>query len=389
MDKITNNIIFCQARIPHGNQGDLVLTKVLLLQLRKHGKLIVNDLEVPEWYCQQLDLRDEERSSFYHKNFALMIWLYGLKALFQPNLKVYLILRPGHFYGNSTKLGNKMLLGALYYHLMRLIKVRICRFGTSIESLSKRLEIAEKLRASAMYFYSVRDSISKNYALKIGISQVHFFPDMAWFLQKRYSNDDLKWLMQVPNANKKSLHFDSPYVIFSFRNKYKEFDSSDYQSNLLEVLDEIVKLICNDWGYQIVICYQVDSDYKFSKTLMNRYQDDYNMNFIEDYIDSYSMYDLYGQASMVFSNRLHTLMFAMFCGALSIPIINKIKEQKINGIFSDAGLEEVILDVSQGSEIINNLPDLVAKSKCLKEKISLCFAQQQKVGEKIITQVFR
>ncbi len=93
-------------------------------------------------------------------NFALMIWLYGFKVLFQPNLNIYLILRPGHFYGKSAQLGNKMLLAGIYYHFLRFLQVRICRLGTSIESLSKRLEIAEKLRSNAMYFYSVRESIS-------------------------------------------------------------------------------------------------------------------------------------------------------------------------------------------------------------------------------------
>ncbi len=147
-------------------------------------------------------------------------------------------------------------------------------------------------------------------------------------------------------------------------------------------------LISKEWGYKIVVSYQVDSDYKFSQTLRNRYANNYDVILIEDIIDSTTMYNLYSQAAIVFSNRLHVLMFSMFCGGLPIPVINQIKEQKINGIFSDAGLEEVILNISQGEDIINKLPALLEKSESIKEKISLCFQEKQKLGEEMLQQIF-
>lgn len=79
----------------------------------------------------------------------------------------------------------------------------------------------------------------------------------------------------------------------------------------------------------------------------------------------------------------------MFCGALPIPIINQEKEQKINGIFSDAGLGEIIQDICQGDKVVQNLPALVEKSKSIKEKIRLGFEKQQKIGNETLTQVFK
>ncbi len=55
MNQKITNIIFCQARVPYGNLGDLILTKLLFSKLRKQGQIIVNDLDVPEWYCKELD----------------------------------------------------------------------------------------------------------------------------------------------------------------------------------------------------------------------------------------------------------------------------------------------------------------------------------------------
>ena len=135
---LRDNIIFCQARVPHGNQGDLVLTKILVSELRQYGKLIINDLQVPEWYCKQLEMKDEERASSYPIGFSLLIWFYSLKYLFKPRANVYLILRPGHFYGRGFKLELKMLLASLYYNILAIFKVKICRFGTSIECVVTR-----------------------------------------------------------------------------------------------------------------------------------------------------------------------------------------------------------------------------------------------------------
>jgi polysaccharide pyruvyl transferase WcaK-like protein len=384
----SQNIIFCQARVPHGNQGDLVLTKILTSELRRYGKLIINDLQVPEWYCKQLDMKDEERASSYPLGFSLLVWLYGLQYLFKSDANVYLILRPGHFYGSGSKLEIKMLLASLFYSILAIFQVKICRFGTSIESLSKPLQIAEKLRSIPMQFYSVRDNLSKDYALKIGIDKVKIFPDLAWLLPKEYVKENSQFLMQVPNSNEQPIKIDQSYIVLSFRSGFREFDSSGYKANLLTVLDKLVKMTCGDSQNKLVISYQVNSDYKFSKNLFERYQNEYDVLFIERYIDSRSMYDLYSGASMVCSNRLHVLMFAMFCGSLPIAIVNRDKERRINGIFSDAGLQEIILDISQGTDELERLPELLNRSQVIKEKISLAFQQNSLTCQKILETLF-
>ncbi|NJQ97555.1 MAG: polysaccharide pyruvyl transferase family protein [Hydrococcus sp. CSU_1_8] len=297
------------------------------MQLRKYGRLIVNDRKVPAWYCKQLELTDEEKASTYQRKFPILIVLWGLKTLFNFNKNVYLMLRPGHFYGEKDSLIKKMKWATLYYFVLKFIGVRVCRIGTSIGSFSDELKQVEKWRAKAMYFYSVRDSISQDYALKIGIDNVCIFPDMAWLIKKQNANDNFTWLMQTPDARNKPLQLEkNDYVVFSFRGIFKEFNASHYKDNLLAALDKIVDTVCREWSKKLVICYQVRRDSKVCQELTERYKSRCEVIFVEEYLDSQYMYDVYAGASMVFSNRLHVLMFAMRCDSIPIAVIDAPKE---------------------------------------------------------------
>nr|MCU0537507.1 polysaccharide pyruvyl transferase family protein [Hydrococcus sp. Prado102] len=288
-----NNIIFCQAEIPYENQGDLVINKVLLMKLRKYGKLIVNDRQVPDWYCEQLEIADEERASIYQIQFPFLIFLWGFKTLFNRHKNVYLMLRPGHFYGEKASLVKKMKWASLYYFVLKLIGVRVCRIGTSIGSFSDELKQVEKWRAKTMYFYSVRDSLSQDYALKLGIDKVYIFPDLAWLIEKQNEGDRMTWLMQTPDAYTQPLKLEkNDYVVFSFRGDFKEFNASQYKDNLLAALDDIVNTVCGEWLKKLVICYQVRRDSKVCQELIERYKNSCEVIFIEDYLDSQYMYDL-------------------------------------------------------------------------------------------------
>jgi polysaccharide pyruvyl transferase WcaK-like protein len=387
MTDYSNNIIFCQAEIPFANQGDLVINKVLITKLRKYGKLIVNDRNVPEWYCKQLELTADERVSQFGMRFPYLILFWALKALFQPQVNIYLMLRPGHFYGYEFRLAVKMFLATLYYFLLKILGVRVCRLGTSIGSFSKPLQWVENLRARAMYFYSVRDSISKNYALKIGIDCVRIFPDLAWLIRKKDTSDRLTWLMQTSNEKPTQQFEQNSYVIFSFRDTFKEFNGSEYKEKLLKELDKIVDLISKSWSKELVICYQVKRDYKFSKELKQRYQSQCGVIFIERYIDSSSMYDLYSGATMVFSNRLHVLMFAMLCDSLPIAVINADKEEKITGILKDAKLEKLILDIDNKASNPDILSELVANSSQIKQEIAIACDRNQNQAEMLLKNI--
>ncbi|MEM8722323.1 MAG: polysaccharide pyruvyl transferase family protein [Cyanobacteria bacterium P01_G01_bin.39] len=380
MEKNSSNLIFCRAKIPDGNLGDVFLTKILVNELRSYGKLIVEDQRVPEWYCQELELTSDERASNYEVKFKNLILISSLRALFllNPN-KIYLIHQPGHWAGRSRFLN--VVKTMLFLCLLRIIGVRFCVLGISLGFMPTLTQFLWQWKFKMSYFFSVRDSISKDYAHKIGIDKVSIFPDLAWLIEK-------------PHYDSISpLKVDGDYVVFSFRKAPTDWDesteySAEYNHNLLVLLDEIVKLLCSNKSKKLVISYQVDKDRKFCQEMYDKYKNIYNVVFIERQIDSKCMWDLYSRASMVFSNRLHVLMFAMACGSLPVAIINEVNQHKIAGIFLDAGLKELILDIGKSSSGIEDLIKIAADAERIKEKISLSYESRQNSGKALLKQIF-
>lgn len=387
MKKASGNLIFCQAQVPYDNLGDLVITKVLLMNLRNYGSVIVNEKGVPDWYCEQLELTSDEKASSYKLPFPILVLWFRWQTLLDSNANTYLLMRPGHVFGSGFRNSLKMFMSAMYCFVMKILGVRICRFGTSIGPFSKIMQIGERWKSKAMYFYSARDTVSANYAKKIGINKVELFPDMAWLIKKQDVNDNLAWLMQTPNANKEPIRVEGEYVVFSFRDTFREFNNPEYKNNLCATLDSIVQLVCVGWSKTLVISHQVGWDYEFCKWLSDRYQNSCKIVFIERYIDSKYMHDLYSDALMVFSNRLHVLLLAMLCGSLPMAVVEKSSEHKITGIFSDAGLTRLIVDIDKGSSAVDILSGIAHDAHLIKKEIALSFERNRHYGEDLIKRV--
>ncbi|MFN6516364.1 MAG: polysaccharide pyruvyl transferase family protein [Nostoc sp. CreGUA01] len=369
--------IFCSAKTQYENLGDLIINKTLLSLMRNYGSLLIDDYEVPEWFCQELEIKDNERASkHYGKLTRKLIFIFTLKRLFQPNNRIYLLLTPGHTYHSEKSYSvTGVIKNLISFLVLRLIGVRICRFGASIGPFATISRISERWQAKFMYFYSVRDNISKEYAHKIGIDKVQIFPDLAWIMEK-------------PSHQDTNFNIDGEYVLFSFRKSSHELDDPiNYQSSLYTTLDEIVKLVCTDWQKKLVISYQVSRDYEVCKNIMDRYKGFYEIIFIEEQIDRRSVFSLYSHASMIFSNRLHVLMFAMICGSIPVAVVDASKHDKITGIFSDAGLMRLVIDIRNGVDQLKVLSNIAINTKTIKEQIATCIKQRKNTAEYILQSV--
>ena len=371
VNNYSNNVIFCNARTQYENLGDLVINRTLLRNLRNYGRLIVDTREVPDWFCEELELSVDERFNNDRLGFYILVLLFGLRALVQLDSQVYVLRTPGGHSG-PMKSWIGAVKGLAWLFIFRIIGVRVCWFGASIESFSRMKEMFEKWKSHFMYFYSVRDSISENYGRKIGIKRLTRFPDLAW-------------LMETPPASDEPMKVDGDYVIFSFREfTHKLAEMVEYENDLYAVLDAIVKLVCGEYSKKLVISYQVTRDYEFCKGIRDRYKDDCDVIFIESQIDSQCMYDLYSRAFMVFSNRLHVLLFAMVCGSLPVAVIDLAEHNKITGIFSDAQLMRLVIDIRNSSDEVEVLRGLAADAHLIKEEIALYRKRQQSFAEELL-----
>lgn len=386
----SGNLIFCNVLLTRDNLGDVLITGLLVNKLRHYGRIVSGGKSAGQSKYDEVKLFESEDASEYNLKFNYLVLLAGVKALFsRGRLKVYLIDSPGHRFGSGKGIQIlKHFLQLVHYSIFKTLGIKICMFGTSIGPFSQELEILEALIAKPMYFYSVRDTISLDYARKIGIKKVELFPDLAWFLEASETGINVPTIANEP-CSQSLVPLGEEYVIFSFRESTHSLAKDEnYQPTLYRILDQIVELVGRQWSKKIIITYQVSSDAKFSQVLYERYHSTANVTLLHEKVSSQSLWTVYSHASLVFTNRLHVFMFSMACGALPFAAIDAEKHDKITGILRDANLENLILDIHKDAlETENSIREIVARSEDIKQEISASYEKTRGYGNTLVDRV--
>ncbi len=365
-------LIFCSAKTQYENLGDLLINKTLFKKLRNFGEIVVNNKGVSEKFSADLCLQAAEKSSNYSLHFRLLILARCLRSLLQDRREIHYVMQPGHVNGSSYRTVRLQLSEFFYLCILRVCGVSISRFGASVGPFSGIGNSIEQWKSKLVSFYSVRETISKQYAEGIGVRGVHLFPDLAWLIEA-----------------KPSVILKDGYAVVSFRSFTHELAGGHtYEAQLHKILDEIVRVVCQDCSKQLVIAYQVTKDFDFCRSLQDRYSSQYNLVFIEDSIDLGTAEDLYSQASMVFSNRLHVLLLGMLHGALPFAVVDK-NHHKIIGILSDAGLSESIINLETPPDrVANVLRAALSNSALIKQKLFDQFKKNKASADFLFCKVF-
>ncbi|WP_448603755.1 polysaccharide pyruvyl transferase family protein [Thermoleptolyngbya sp.] len=351
-------LVFYSAVTQFDNLGDLIINKILISELRKYARLVVNVNGVPEWYKEELGLLPGEAVEESRKRFRIRIVLTGIKRLAGLKKNTFSIINPGHSYGDMEMLGGSPFRILINSVLIYLSGVRRCRFGCSIGPFWGDRKDLERLQSRLMYFNSVRDSVSKSYAESIGIRNTVYFPDLAWLMETEYTQ-------KRPSIESREL------VIFSFRESTPGFlnshlDAQEYQNMLLSKLDEIVEYVSTHLSKRILICHQVDRDKFMSDLLYNRYRNVCKVDCLDPRITSRDMEKIYSNSFLTFSNRLHVLMFSMAFGSLPVAVIDSERHVKISGIFVDSEMRSLLIDVyDKDVPTRQRLDDLIQKEIAL------------------------
>jgi polysaccharide pyruvyl transferase WcaK-like protein len=378
INKMSDNLIFFIVQTQYQNLGDLIINKTLLEKMREHGKLMINDRNAPDWFSEELGITAAERVDQYNLKFNRLLLWSAFKRRFQKNKNTYLVLTPGHIYDAHPDLKLKPTLRSIFdFLLLNIMGVRICRFGASVGPFFPLGQMAERWKSRLMYFYSVRDSISETYVHELGIQNVQRFPDLAW-------------LMNVERLarGKPQTQFSDNYVIFSFRASTHKLDNSNlYKESLYPVLDQIAHFVCGELAQKLVISYQVKRDYETCQEIKDRYQEQYKPVLIENQVNRQDMQQIYAHASLVFSNRLHVLVFAMAHGAIPIAVVDVEKHSKVVGIFSDVGLMHLVIDIQNPQIHLERLYDVVANIDKNREQIKCLFDKMRSCGDELLDRV--
>ncbi len=342
------------------NMGDLLINKSLLDLLRPYGTVIIDDLNKPKWFIDELRQQPDMVVSETWSN-RIDNYFEGclLKNRRQDDV-FYQVFVPG----DKSRKGFKKALSSLK-HFYKLVKqkqmgCKSIRLGFSIGDFDAANLVTESLYSTAFHAYGIRDSLSMDKARKFRFSNTVFFPDLAWAYKERNRS--------VPNPFKET----GKYIVLSFRaNKVSTIHQSSY---LVTIMDKLKKLLSASLfeGIKIVISYQVKFDRDACIELRDALQDNLDVYFLDRLLAIEEAISLYRGAESVISNRLHVLLLASISEGLAIPFVNAGDNKKIIGTYRDNDLSDIVIDYTE-SDVGNlrKMQDAVAAKELILKRLAM------------------
>ncbi|QRQ99469.1 polysaccharide pyruvyl transferase family protein [Dyadobacter sandarakinus] len=371
-----NNIIFFKPARQTENIGDLLINLVEVDLLRPYGQIVVDDLSAPGWFVDEISRSksDLRLSKFSGKPLLKTLSSLLVKQLFSSKKnQYYLAIQPGHTSrkGFDVAVSNFKINAKMY--LLKMMGCRIVRIGFSIGPFDDYNGWAESFGSKAYHYYAVRDNESLKIAKKYNFKNPLYFPDLAW----AYS----------PERQQKA---NGDYIVISMRsNAYGRIHDSTYLRPLLTRIREIL-VLSGQQNTKIVLVHQVKYDREASAEIYESLKSEFNAELIDTMLTLSQANEIYGNAKFIISNRLHVLLLALKCGALSFPLVDVVDNKKITSIFNDNNLSDLILDIKSsaeenGRQIVRNFEK---REAVMGEFKKIQAANKQVIEEKLST-VFR
>jgi len=307
------------AKTQHENLGDRLIARTLLHNIRNYGRVVLNVKGCPVDYKGELknDCYKIEKENYL---FFLLKYLVYSKV---KNIELFVIMKPGHFYGLDGGFINKFVQ-TLTIIFFGFLGVKFCRFGASVGPFEKHIEFLEIVASKFYYKYTARENLSIEYCKRIGVKNVEFFPDFAFAIPGHIA------VNIVESSQREN-------IVFSFRSsRYIEKNSG-----IAHLRNLIIGLNLKEYGCKnSLFISQVTRDY----SIMSKLFPD-NEIFVYPNCSSDEIFEHYNKSLVVVSNRLHSLLFAAFCGCLPIALVSSGENKKIVGVFQAIGLDFLILNI--------------------------------------------
>ncbi|RZK02171.1 MAG: polysaccharide pyruvyl transferase family protein [Flavobacterium sp.] len=322
-----NNKIFFRPTEQIENAGDLLICKVELDLIRPYGTLIVDDSIIGEAVFKQianpqtdLQLSNISKTSLYEE-------IKKQLSNCEGDSRVFLFLEPGHTFRSGGKLAYRMLKTDFRYWKLVQKGLIICRIGFSIGPFDFWNSVRESIYSRLFSLYAVRDKKSLALAQKWKFKNVKYFPDLAFSYQPT-----IKASSTTENR-----------IVLSFRsNDRGRIHDETYIKRIAEKLVPILKSLPG--SFQLTIAYQVAFDREASKSLSKSLSEFFDTEFIDKNLSISEAESLYHGSRLVLSNRLHVILLALQAGCLAMPFVSMEGNTKITSIFSDNGLDDLVID---------------------------------------------
>jgi polysaccharide pyruvyl transferase WcaK-like protein len=325
-------IFLVHGRYIRRNLGDWLIMRVMLARLLERGEVVCFDRRMKEYDLPGL------RAASGRPGSPISALASALTSRLRGR-QVYIVYPPGHIFSSSAPSVSsfaKLVIKTALEHVLGAMGVRFMRLGASAGPFNGQDAGYERGSAKRSFYYSVRDSRSERYLKGLGIEGVRRFPD--WSL-----------VDPLPAGSAPGFGHPRTSVVLSFRGQLMgtaedpTYDPSGQARRLARILPSIMD---ESGAARIVISQQVDQDEPVTRALavgLEMFQPQISAQTL----DWTAAAGLYGSSAVVISNRLHVLLFAMRFGAVPIALIDPRRHDKVMGIFEDAGLTDLVLDVNQ------------------------------------------
>lgn len=368
-------VIFYKTTADFDNTGEVLIYKSLLNFLRPYGEVIVNDGQsIQPKFLSRIGVTDEERLSHHTTlSFIPYMFLTALMGLFKKH-EVYFVTGVGEHDISGLKAIIKNLAAFTFLFCLRLTGVKVVRIGMSMR-LGGVIEcLSERMLSWMFNHYYVRDSISFSNCNKAGVTKCKMAPDLSWGYQSHF-------------RDKGSMRKDV-YMSFRYYCETKE-NSDSYREQLVKAVKLLVPHIADTIDGNVVFCYQCDEDYIFMSEIYEQLSYVKNLKLCNELITFDNAAKFYSKAIYILSNRLHVLLLGYKYGAPTICLSDIEKHRKIHGIFSDNGLQEVLLDIHTPSDkLIAHLSHLSRQISVLENNIRSAEKKNKQVLEDIFQGIF-
>jgi hypothetical protein len=250
----------------------------------------------------------------------------------RANTCATLVLPPGESMGKSLSAVPRVTVHLAYLALMRALGVRIVSLGRGFSSRSLVNRLHELGISELAHCYSLRDAATISAARALGIRKAVWFPDLSW-------------LTSTPQPQDVLFTYRSS-VVLCFRADMDHVAADErLAASILEKLGGLLEE-ATALGLQDFVLVQHDRhDGPLTTQVEARYGERYHLRREPGLLSLADVPRIYGNAALVLSNRLHSLLLGLQWGAVGMALVRVSEERKIRNQLLDIELGDIIVDL--------------------------------------------
>ncbi len=337
------------------NLGDCVINELLLKEVGRYQNLVILGHRLPDWLTKRL----EDSGDVVLCRSRLSFLTHLLQQLMSGD-RTAVLFKPGHMVRRSSLIGQVRVLAVAGTTMMLAgFGCRVFRIGTSLDAYGDPERLAQTELGRTHALYGVRDHDSLAAAQQLGITNAALTPDLAFLLPFDSS---------AHSRNE---------VGVSFRKRsWLDQDSGTE-------LDQAIRALKADGNLEPVVVQQVHFDEEVSTKLSG----DWNapvVRFEGTEVSCRAVFERYEHCELVLSNRLHSLLFAWSRGAIPVAVIEARDDSKINGLFAQYSLQDLVIDVKNTTSIRSRLQAILAAADTYRRQLRQIFEQEGIALRKIV-----